>query len=334
MEFRKLPFIIYNMYKFKPILKSMLWGGERIIPYKGLQLEKKSVGESWEISGVKDNESVVAEGPDAGMKLPELIARDKEALLGQSNYERFGKEFPLLIKFIDARQDLSIQVHPNDKQAWERHQSKGKTEMWYVVDAEPGSRLRSGFAKQVTPEEYEASIADNTITGLLKEYDIHAGDVFFLPAGRIHSIGAGAFIAEIQQTSNITYRIYDFNRCDDNGNPRELHTELSKAAIDYTVLPDYRTYYDAKDDTPVLLASCRYFTTSLYRLTKPYSMNLAELDSFVVLICTKGSGTVTDESGNCVSIKQGESILIPAKARGVEIKPESSIELLSSWIEE
>ena len=223
----------------------MLWGGDKIIPYKGIEMEMPSVGESWEISGVKGNESVVAEGPDAGMKLPELIARDKGALVGQSNYERFGKEFPLLIKFIDARQDLSIQVHPNDKLAWERHQSKGKTEMWYVVDADPGSRLRSGFAKQVTPDEYEQSIADNTITDLLKEYDIHAGDVFFLPAGRIHSIGAGAFIAEIQQTSNITYRIYDFNRCDDNGNPRELHTEMSKAAMSLTAQATATTEYAA-----------------------------------------------------------------------------------------
>ena len=212
------------MYKFRPILKSMLWGGEKLIPFKGIASDMKQVGESWEISGVKDNESIVADGPDAGMTLPQLLERDGALLLGKENYKRFGNEFPLLIKFIDAREDLSIQVHPDDKLAWERHQSKGKTEMWYVVDAEPGSRLRSGFAKEVTPEEYEASIADNTITNLLAEYDIHAGDLFFLPAGRVHSIGAGAFIAEIQQTSNITYRIYDFNRCDANGNPRELHT--------------------------------------------------------------------------------------------------------------
>lgn len=322
------------MYKFKPILKSMLWGGDKIIPYKNLDLKMKSVGESWEISGVKENESVVAEGPDAGMTLPELIARDKASLLGQSNYERFGKEFPLLIKFIDARQDLSIQVHPNDRLAWERHQSKGKTEMWYVVDADPNSRLRSGFAKQVTPEEYEASIADNTITDLLKEYDIHKGDLFFLPAGRVHSIGAGAFIAEIQQTSNITYRIYDFNRCDDSGKPRELHTELSKGAIDYTVLPDYRTYYDAKDDTCTQLVSCRYFTTSLLRLTRQYNMELDELDSFVVLICTAGNGRITDSNGNSVTIHQGESLLVPAAIKGVEITPENDMELLASWIVE
>lgn len=320
------------MYKFKPILKSMLWGGEKLIPYKGLESDKTSVGESWEISGVKGNESIVADGPDAGMSLPELIARDKAALLGQNNYERFGKEFPLLIKFIDARQDLSIQVHPNDKLAWERHQSKGKTEMWYVVDADPGSRLRSGFAKSVTPDEYEQSIADNTITDLLQEYDIHAGDVFFLPAGRIHSIGAGAFIAEIQQTSNITYRIYDFNRCDDNGNPRELHTEMSKAAIDYTVLPDYRTYYDAQPDRQTQLVSCRYFTTSLCKLTKPYTMELANLDSFVILICTRGNGTVTDSEGNSITMRQGESILVPATVKELNIVPETELEILSSWI--
>lgn len=312
----------------------MLWGGEKLIPYKGLESEKKSVGESWEISGVKGNESVVAEGADAGKSLPELIARDKAELLGKSNYERFGKEFPLLIKFIDAKQDLSIQVHPNDKLAWERHQSKGKTEMWYVVDADPGSRLRSGFAKQITPDEYEQSIADNTITDVLKEYDIHKGDVFFLPAGRIHSIGAGAFIAEIQQTSNITYRIYDFNRCDDSGNPRELHTELSKVAIDYTVLPDYRTYYDAKPDTAVQLVSCRYFTTDIYRLTKEYDMPLAELDSFVILICTQGNGSITDNYGNTVTIHQGESLLIPATTTGLKITPQGEMELLGTWIEE
>ena len=322
------------MYKFEPILKSMLWGGEKLIPYKGIESTAHSVGESWEISGVKGNESIVAEGPDAGMSLPQLIARDKGALLGQNNYERFGKEFPLLIKFIDARQDLSIQVHPNDKLAWERHLSKGKTEMWYVVDADPGSRLRSGFAKQVTPEEYEQSIADNTITNLLQEYDIHAGDVFFLPAGRIHSIGAGAFIAEIQQTSNITYRIYDFNRCDDNGNPRELHTEMSKAAIDYTVLPYYRTYYDAQPDKATQLVSCRYFTTDIYRLTKEYEMPLAELDSFVILICTKGNGTITDNNGECISVRQGESILVPASTTGLKICPEGEMELLGSWIVE
>lgn len=320
------------MYKFKPILKSMLWGGEKILPYKGIVSEQKQIGESWEISGVKDNESVVAEGPDAGMMLPALLERDGAKLLGKANYERFGNEFPLLIKFIDARQDLSIQVHPNDEQAWERHQSKGKTEMWYVVDADPGSSLRSGFAKQVTPEEYEASIADNTITDLLAEYDIHAGDLFFLPAGRIHSIGAGAFIAEIQQTSNITYRIYDFNRVDANGNPRELHTEQSKAVIDYSVLDDYRTHYEAEDNKRVELVSCPYFTTSLYNLTEQQSIDLSNLDSFVIIICTEGEGNITDNNGEQIQIRQGESILVPATATSLDIVPDGKMKILTSWI--
>lgn len=321
------------MYKFRPILKSLIWGGEKIAPYKGIDTDMKAIGESWEISGVKGNESVVAGGVDDGMTIPELIARDKESLLGKKNFNRFGMEFPLLIKFIDARQDLSIQVHPDDTLAWERHQSKGKTEMWYVVDADNGARLRSGFAKQVTPDEYEKSIADNTITDLLKEYDIHKGDLFFLPAGRIHSIGAGAFIAEIQQTSNITYRIYDFNRLDDKGNPRELHTELSKDAIDYTVLPDYRTYYEACDNKRVPLVSCDYFTTSLLKLTEQYEMQLANLDSFVILICTAGNGTITDNKGNSAEIRQGESILIPADVEGLKIEVNEKLELLTSWID-
>lgn len=170
------------MYKFKPILKSTIWGGEKIVPYKQIASDQKQVGESWELSGVKGNESVVAEGPEAGTTLPQLIARHGAALLGKANFERFGEEFPLLIKFIDAQQDLSIQVHPNDELAEQRHHSKGKTEMWYVVDTAEGAHLRSGFSKQVTPEEYAASVEDNTITDILADYAIRPGDVFFLPA--------------------------------------------------------------------------------------------------------------------------------------------------------
>ena len=319
------------MYKFQPILKSTIWGGEKIVPYKHIASDQKQVGESWELSGVKGNESVVAGGPEAGTTLPGLIARHGAALLGKANAARFGQEFPLLIKFIDARQDLSIQVHPNDALAWERHKSKGKTEMWYVVDADKGARLRSGFAKQVTPAQYEASVADNTITDLLAEYEIHPGDLFFLPAGRVHSIGAGAFIAEIQQTSDITYRIYDFNRKDADGNTRELHTELAKGAIDYTVLPDYRTHYEPAQDTRVELVSCPYFTTSLYDLTRPETLDLASLDSFVVAICIEGRGTLTDDSGAAVPVHQGETVLIPASARSLAFTPDGGMKILTSW---
>lgn len=320
------------MYKFRPILKSVLWGGERIVPYKQIESDQQKVGESWELSGVRGNESVVAEGPETGTTLSELIARHGAALLGKANAARFGAEFPLLIKFIDARQDLSIQVHPDDALAWERHRSKGKTEMWYVVDAEPGARLRAGFAHALTPAQYEASVADDTIAEQLAEYEIHAGDLFFLPAGRVHSIGAGALISEIQQTSDITYRIYDFNRRDADGNTRELHTELAKGAIDYTVLPDYRTHYERVKNRPIVLAECPYFTTLLHDLTAPTTLDYADTDSFVVVICVEGHGTITDDRGATMPLHQGETILVPASADSVCIAPEGGIKLLTSYI--
>ncbi len=321
------------MYKFIPILKSPLWGGEKIATYKQIATDRKQIGESWELSGVEGDVSVVAEGPDAGKTLTELLARDKERLLGNRNYERFGTEFPLLIKFIDAREDLSIQVHPDDRLAWERHRSKGKTEMWYVVAADEGAHLRSGFTRQVTPAEYEKSVADDTITDLLTDHEVRPGDVFFLPAGRIHSIGAGSFIAEIQQTSNITYRIYDFNRRDANGNLRELHTEQAKGAIDYSVEADYRTHYEAVKDRPVELVACPYFTTTLYDLTRPCEIDLAATDSFLVVMCIEGSGTLTDDQGSAMPLRQGETVLVPASAKSLSVSPQSSIKLLTSRID-
>lgn len=320
------------MYKFQPILKSLIWGGDKIAPYKQIETSQQQVGESWELSGVKGNESVVAGGPEAGTPLPELIARHGAGLLGAKNFERFGEEFPLLIKFIDARQDLSIQVHPNDELAWERHQSKGKTEMWYVVAADKGAHLRSGFSKQVTPAEYAASVEDNTITDILADYQIHPGDVFFLPAGRVHSIGAGAFIAEIQQTSNITYRIYDFNRRDANGNTRELHTELAKEAIDYTVLPDYRSHYVAGKNREVPLVSCPYFVTSLYDLDRAFVRDLSELDSFLIVMCLEGNGVLCDDEGDEVPLRRGETLLVPASTRSVQFVPDPSLKLLTSHL--
>ena len=229
--------------KFKPILKTLVWGGEKIAPFKGIKTDMHNIGESWELSGVKGNESVVANGPLTGKTITELIGEYKGELVGKTNYEKTGTEFPLLIKFIDARQDLSIQVHPDDELAARRHNgSKGKTEMWYVVKADKDAHLMSGLKQAITPEEYVARVAGNTITDVLHDYNVSPGDVFFLPAGRIHSIGAGSFIAEIQQTSDITYRIYDFGRLGLDGKPRELHTELAKDAIDYSVHEDYRTH--------------------------------------------------------------------------------------------
>lgn len=318
--------------KFRPILKSLIWGGEKIAPYKGITTDQKNIGESWELSGVRGDESVVSEGEYAGRNIADLLSEFKGSLIGKKNYERFGDEFPLLIKFIDAKQDLSIQVHPDDALAMERHNSKGKTEMWYVVDADEGAHLRSGFAKKVTPAEYEKSVEDNTITDILADYEVRPGDLFFLPAGRVHSIGAGSFIAEIQQTSNITYRIYDFNRLGADGKPRELHTSLAKDAIDYTVLPDYRSSYSVKKNAETPLVSCPYFITSLYELDAPVSRDMSGLDSFMVVICVEGEGSVTDGNGNTVGIRRGETVLLPAASGNVCFTPKGSMKLLTSYI--
>lgn len=291
------------------------------------------MGESWEISDVPGDESVVADGADAGKNLTQLMQEYKEKLVGKENYQRFQGKFPLLIKFIDAKQDLSIQVHPNDELAMKRHQSMGKTEMWYIIDNTGGkAHLYSGLKKKITPEEYAQMIEENTICDALDKYDVQPGDVFFLPAGRIHSIGAGCFLAEIQQTSNITYRIYDFNRRDKNGNLRELHTELSKDAIDYTVENDYRTHYTPHKDEPVELVSCPYFTTSVYNLTESMTMDYSELDSFVIYICMKGRCTVTDNEGNCISLKAGESVLFPATTQNLEVVPDGEVSFLETYV--
>jgi mannose-6-phosphate isomerase len=319
--------------KFNPILKQVLWGGERIIPFKKINSELTQVGESWEISGVKENESVVANGEFAGRTLPSLIREFKEELVGEDNYHRFGDVFPLLIKFIDAQKDLSIQVHPDDDLARERHNSYGKTEMWYVIDADKGARLRSGFSKQIGPKEYKDLVYQSKITDVMQEYDIHSGDVFFLPAGRVHSIGAGAFIAEIQQTSNITYRIFDFDRVDANGNKRELHTELAKDAINYEVLDDYRTNYQSEKDEPTELAACPYFTTSLYDLTEEITCDYSELDSFIIFICTEGSCTMQDNEGNTIEVQAGESVLFPANITEVTVIPSNeNVKLLETYV--
>ena len=290
------------------------------------------VGESWELSGVPGSESVVAEGCYQGRTLSSLIDEMKGELTGEDNYLRFGNRFPLLIKFIDARQDLSIQVHPKDEMARMHHHCPGKNEMWYVIDAVPGARLCSGWLGKMTPEEYEKRVADNTIEEVLRWHEVHPGDVFNIPAGRVHSIGAGILLAEIQQTSDITYRIYDYNRRDADGNLRELHTELAKDAIDYGEVDNYRVQYISNLNEPVELVSTPYYHTSLYDLTEVMTCDYSELDSFVIYICVSGKATLRDENGNISVISRGETILIPAKTNEVRIEPEGDIKLLESWV--
>lgn len=319
--------------KFEPILKQTLWGGDKIVPFKHLDSSLNGVGESWEISGVENSESVVVNGPDKGLTLADMVRRYREELVGEENYSRFGNKFPLLIKFIDAKQDLSIQVHPADELAKKRHNSMGKTEMWYVVEADKGAKLRSGFSEEITPKEYKERVLNNTITDVLQEYDIQKGDVFFLPAGRVHSIGAGAFIAEIQQTSDITYRIYDFNRKDAQGKTRELHTDLAREAIDYEVLADYRTTYESVPNEPVELVACPYFTTSLYEMNEKITCDYSELDSFVIFVCVDGACTVVDNEAHELTMRAGESILFPATTQDLTIIPEEGgVKFLETYI--
>ena len=316
--------------KFKALLKQTLWGGDKIIPFKHLTDNLENVGESWEISGVKGYETPVTEGEFAGRSLNDVVTTMKEKLVGKANYERFGDEFPLLIKFIDARQDLSIQVHPTDEIAQKQGKERGKTEMWYIMDSDPDAKLYSGLKKEITPEEYKAMVEDDTITEALAQYAVKEGDCFFLPAGRIHAIGTGCFLAEIQQTSDVTYRIYDFKRKDKDGNYRQLHTKEAAECINYQVESNYRTEYAPLKNQGIALVNCPYFSTAVYDLDEPMTLDYSELDSFVILIGMKGEGTITDNEGNTVSLQAGESMLIPATTQ--TLKVEGTIKFLETYV--
>ena len=300
------------MYKFQPIIKQMIWGSE-----------------SWQISGVAGSETIVACGDDKGKSLNELVSQQKEKLVGEDNYKRFGNEFPLLIKFIDAKQDLSIQVHPNDEIAHKHGKSRGKTEMWFALPCAREAQLYCGLKKQITPEEYKQMVDNDTITDALARYDVKEDDTFFIPAGRIHAIGGGCVVAEIQQTSDVTYRIYDYKRKDKDGNYRELHTQLASESIDYTVLPNYRTEYQPAKNEGVQIAECPYFTTAIYDLTEPMTLDYSELDSFVILIAVKGEGTIA-ANGEEMKFKKGDTILLPATTG--EVKVSGEVKFLETFV--
>ncbi len=295
--------------KFKPLVKQMLWGSE-----------------SWEISGVENNETVAI---GDGRSLNQLVREMKGELVGEANYQRFGNEFPLLIKFIDAKQDLSIQVHPTDEIAHRQGKPRGKTEMWYVMDSAPEAKLYNGLKKQITPEQYKQMVADDTICDALAQYSVKEGDCFFIPAGRIHAIGAGCYLAEIQQTSDVTYRIYDFKRKDKDGNYRQLHTQEASESINYTVLKDYRTQYTPQKNESQLLVECPYFNTAVYDLTEGMTIDYSELDSFVILIGLKGEGKLMID-GEETDFKAGETILVPASVQ--EVRTEGTIKFLETYV--
>lgn len=319
------------MWTFKPIFKTLIWGGEKIAPYKDVKTELNQIGESWEISGVDGSESVVEQGPDKNLTLSQLLERYGASLLGSGNYKRYGHKFPLLIKFIDARADLSVQVHPDDELASKRGSQFGKTEMWYVLDADKGAVLANGFNRKVDPAEYESLVETGKIMDVLNFNPIKPGDVFYIPAGRVHAIGKGSFVAEIQETSDITYRLYDYKRKDASGRERELHTREAFEAINFSDTEGRAVNYTAEDNEGVNLVTSPFFTTNLLTADRVMRRSYAGLDSFVVLICTKGSATL-DDGASTLLLKEGHSVLIPASCEILDIKPEGTFEALETYI--
>jgi mannose-6-phosphate isomerase len=302
-----------NLYplKFYPILKERLWGGTKLGTLLGKELESDLIGESWELSGVTGDVSIVANGSFKGTALTDLINRFPEEILGKSVLERFGKEFPILIKFIDAQKDLSIQLHPNDELARKRHNSFGKTEMWYIMDADKDAELIIGFKEDISKETYVESLKNDTLTDLLNYENVKEGDAYFISAGKIHAIGAGVLIAEIQQTSDQTYRVYDYNRKDAQGNLRELHTELSIDAISYVKQDDFKVGYGQEENVSNPMVNCPYFKTNFISLNKNIKLDVSDRDSFTIYMCLDGDVKIANDFGS-ISIKKGETVLVPA----------------------
>lgn len=318
--------------KFHPILKKKIWGGERL-SYKSEQHEE-SIGESWEISAVEDNISVVSNGILADNDLQELIEVYMGDLVGDRVYEKFGVEFPLLIKYIDANDDLSIQVHPDDETAKERHNAYGKTEMWYVADAEKDASLIMGFNKETDKAEYLQALHSNKLMDILNTEKVKKGDSFFIPAGLVHAIGKGCYIAEIQQTSDITYRIYDYNRKDADGHTRELHTDLATDVIDYHYYPKHKVDYTPHDNKSVQLVKCPYFTTNLLVFDRDIEKEYVHLDSFVIYMCIQGKFTISTGECEPVMVNKGETVLVPACFKNVTLYPDEVSRVLEIYVEE
>ncbi|WP_439183581.1 type I phosphomannose isomerase catalytic subunit [Carboxylicivirga taeanensis] len=319
--------------KFNPILKEMIWGGKKIPQKLNVDVDEDvKIGENFAVSGLKSDQSVVNNGPLAGKNMMELIETYKGDFLGTKVYQQFGSNFPLLIKYIDANDDLSIQVHPNDEQAKIKHNSFGKTEMWYVVDAEANSGLVSGFSKQTSAEEFEQYHSSGKLMELMQKHPTAAGDTFFIPAGKVHSIGAGNLIAEIQQTSDITYRIYDFDRRDKFGNPRELHHELAMDAMNFSDNESGKVEYTAKDNESVNVAACQYFTTNVLNVSGVVNKDYSQLDSFVILMNVGGKCTIKSADAT-IELNEMEATLVPAAIKGLEIAADETAKLLEVYIE-
>ncbi len=322
---------ITQFLKFEPILKEKLWGGEKLMQLLSKKSTKKDIGESWEISDVDNDTSIVANGNLKGTDLKNLISQFKSELVGEKIYSAFGEKFPLLIKFIDAKEALSIQLHPNDELAKKRHNSFGKTEMWYVMQSDENANLIVGFKKEINKKEYLQHLENKTLVDILNVDKVAEGDVYFIPTGRVHAIGAGVLLAEIQQTSDITYRIYDWERTDSQGKSRDLHTNEALNAIDFKVLDSYKTTYQKEKNTASEIISCPYFTTNILSVNEELSINHSDKDSFVIYMCVKGAVTFHHNENKEV-LKFGETLLVPACFKEFFITSDETSELLEIYI--
>lgn len=318
--------------KFKPILKEKIWGGQKLKTELNKDIAPlNNCGESWEISGVQGNISEVSQGPLIGTKLPDLIETYKGELVGNKVYRQEGNEFPLLVKFIDANQDLSIQVHPNDQLAKQRHQSLGKTEMWYIFQADQEARLIAGFSQPLDRHKYLEYFNRGSLMEVLNQEPVTSDDVFFVPAGRVHTIGKGILLAEIQQTSDVTYRIYDFDRVDKNGNFRELHTEQALDALDFKHYPEYKTSYDRSPNRAVSIVKCPYFEVNRLFFDRDTTRSYLHLDSFVIYVCVEGKLRLC-WNGQHITMVKGEAVLAPASIKNVKLIPRPSYKVLESYV--
>ena len=320
---------------FQPNLHTVVWGGDRICGYKGLDMQQKNIGESWEVSAVPTSKSIVSNGELAGRDLVSVVDEAPDEILGKAGSEKYNGQLPLLVKFIDSAKPLSIQVHPNDEMARREHGKSGKTEMWYVIDAQPGSFLYAGFKQEITPEEYKRRIADGTITDVLAKHEVKRGDVFYLPAGRVHAIGSGILLCEVQQSSDVTYRIYDYNRPGLDGKPRELHTELAARALNFHVEEEYRTIYRDETNSANLIIDSPYFSVRVSSVTHPFHRNLLKYDSFVICVCMRGDCKIKMRAtGDEIVLRSGNSCLIPAAIADYDVVPlDGSSTILDAFID-
>lgn len=317
--------------KFDPILKNKIWGGSKLKEIYNRKTDSDKLGESWELSGYKGDESVVVNGFLSGNNLAELVEVYMGDLVGDKIYDKFGTSFPLLFKLIDADDYLSIQVHPNDEVALERHNSFGKTEMWYVVDAIPNGELIIGFKEDCTKEKYVQAVNDGKVEDLLQSVPAKKGDVFFIPAGLVHAIGKGVIVAEIQETSDITYRIYDYKRTDENGKERELHTEQALDVINFSASKKPKTDYTLQPNEATTLVDCEFFTTNIIEFDQSIARNYLKTDSFVAYMCLEGSFDI-NYNGEKTTVIKGDTILIPACIDELELLPQPKAKILEVYI--